>query len=174
MLQNSSIPNWDTRSGNLFTSLQHSLQRFWTKKWVIVADLDQCRHWKPAVFHQFFAEGKWNHVVGSAMQDDRSRLDGTRRSPSLPARAEQNELRRAAIDVHGHGSAPGLADDNLWLVLVEFFLGNANRFIEIVIIQFGLDDLVAMLGQKRRLGAARDCVPAVEKEDFHGAIVLAG
>ena len=59
-------------------------------------------------------------------------------------------------------------------MLVELFLSNPDGLGEVVIRQFRIDDLLAMPGQERRFDAARNRMPAVEEEDFHGGIVLPG
>ena len=64
--------------------------------------------------------------------------------------------------------ATGASDDNIRLVLVEFFLGGANSGIEVVVIKGRVDDGMAVVLQVRRFDAARNRVPAVEKEYEHG------
>ena len=91
------------------------------------------------------------------------------RAVLLPRRAEQDELRIAAVDVHGDGPAPARPDDDLGLVLVELGLGDADGLGEVVVGQRRVDDLVAVVLQVGRLHAARDRVPAVEEEDLHDA-----
>src|SRR5580658_6419576 len=54
------------------------------------------------------------------------------------------------------------------LVVVELCLGDLDRLVEILIRQFRVDDLVAVLRQEGRLDAAWDGLPAVEEEDFQG------
>jgi hypothetical protein len=46
-------------------------------------------------------------------------------------------------------------------VLVELGLGDLDGLIEVLVRQFRVDDLVAMLGQEGRLDATRDRLPAV-------------
>ena len=46
-------------------------------------------------------------------------------------------------------------------------LGDPDRLGEVLVGQFGVDDLVAVPGQLGRFDAARDRLPAVEEEDFH-------
>ena len=69
---------------------------------MIGANFDQRRS---TVLRQFLAVGEWGHIVGSAMQDHRAELDVLDRAVLLPRRAKQHELRRAAVDIHGHGTA---------------------------------------------------------------------
>jgi hypothetical protein len=51
-------------------------------------------------------------------------------------------------------------------VLGELDLGDLGGLPEVVVGQFRVDDLVAVLGQEGRLDAAWDRVPAVQEEDF--------
>jgi hypothetical protein len=57
--------------------------------------------------------------------------------------------------------------------MINFIMtqGDPNGLLEVLVGQLRIDDLMAVLHQEGRLVAARSCVPAVEKEDFHGAIV---
>jgi hypothetical protein len=84
------------------------------------------------------------------MQDHRAEVHRLGRSPFLPRRAKQYEPGIAAIDIHGYGTAPRRADDHLGLVLVELLLGDLDGKSEILVGQFRIDDLVAVLGQEGR------------------------
>ena len=88
----------------------------------------------------------------------------------LPRRAEQDQRRRTRIDVHRHGTAPAGSDDDIGLVPVELGLGDADGSIEIVVGQGRVQDFVAVVLEIGRLDAARCRLPAVEEEDFHGAL----
>ena len=89
---------------------------------------------------------------------------------SLPGRAEQHQRRRTAVDIHGHGPAPAGTDDDIRAVPVELGLGDANGGVEIVVGQGRVQDFVAVVLEIGRLHAARRRLPAVEEEDFHGAM----
>ncbi len=89
------------------------------------------------------------------------------RAVLLPSRAEQDQPGLAAVDVHRHGPAPRRPDDHFRLVLVELGLGDPDRLVKVLVWQLGVDDLVAVVLQVRRLDAARHRLPAVEEEDFH-------
>ena len=81
-------------------------------------------------------------------------------------------LPASALGTSPHGT--GTANDHVGLVLVIFGLSRADGGIEIVIIESGIDDFVAVGFKVRRLEAAYDAVPAVEEEDGHGDCVLGG
>ena len=76
----------------------------------------------------------------------------------------------AAVDVHRHGTAPAGADNDIGMMLVELGLGDADGGIEIVVGQGRVQDFVAVVLEVGRLDAARCRLPAVEEEDFHGAL----
>src|SRR5262249_21289051 len=58
-------------------------------------------------------------------------------------------------------------DDHLGLLLVELGLCDADSLVEVLVRQGRVDDFVAVVFQKRRLDAAWNRLPTVEKEDFH-------
>jgi hypothetical protein len=60
-------------------------------------------------------------------------------------RAKQDEFRRTAVDVHRHGPATGTADDDLGLMLVELSLGSLDGQREVVVVEGGVDDFVAVI-----------------------------
>jgi len=91
--------------------------------------------------------------------------------PLLPGWAEQDEPGVPGVDAQGNGPAPRRADNHRRLVLVELGLGDPDGIGEIFVRQLGIDDLVAVLGQLRRLHAAWDRLPAVQEEDSHGVVV---
>jgi hypothetical protein len=91
--------------------------------------------------------------------------------PLLPRRTEEDEFRLAAVDVHGDGSAPRRADDYSRLVLVELGLSDPDRLVEILVGQFRIDDLMAVLDQESRFDAARDRVPSMQEENLHEVVV---
>ena len=68
----------------------------------------------------------------------------------LPRRAKQDDLGRAAVDIHGHGTAPRRADDHLGLMLVELLLGDLDGLGEILVGQLRIDDDMTVLGQEGR------------------------
>ena len=53
------------------------------------------------------------------------------------------------------------------LVLIEGRLSRPERRLDVLVIQNGLDDVVAVRLEASGLHAADDGVPAVEVEDFH-------
>ena len=57
-----------------------------------------------------------------------------------------------------------------WIVPVELGLGDANSGIEIVIGQGRVDDFVAVVLEVGRFHTARNRLPAVKEEDFHGTL----
>jgi hypothetical protein len=60
------------------------------------------------------------------------------------------------------------AHDRLGPVLVELGLDDPDRLGEVLVRQFRVDDLVAVLRQVGGLHAAWNGLPAVEEEDSHG------
>ncbi len=76
----------------------------------------------------------------------------------------------ALMTRHCHRSTPTRADHNIWMMLVEFHLGNANGFLEIIVGQGRIHNRVTVVLEIGRLDAARCRVPAVEVEDCHGAL----
>ena len=77
---------------------------------------------------------------------------------STPGRAARASPRRCRCS--WRRPRPGSTDDDLRLVPVELGLGGAHRLGEVVVIQGGVDDLVAVLRQVRRLDAAGgECQP---------------
>lgn len=120
-----------------------------------------------AASDQFFRIGKRNDFICSAVKDHGAGFDLPDRSPILPSRAEQHELGTAAVDVHCHRATTGTSHNDMGLMPVECRLGNPNRLLEVLVGQWRVDNLVAVLNQKARLQAARFRHPAVEKEDFH-------
>jgi len=56
-------------------------------------------------------------------------------------------------------------------VPVVLGLGDAQGTLEVFVGQLRVDDLMTVLDKEGRLHAARDGLPAVKEEDFHGAIV---
>ena len=50
---------------------------------------------------------------------------------------------------------------------VELGLGDYHGLIEILVVQGGIQDLVAVLGQVGRLDAARCRLPAMKEENYH-------
>jgi hypothetical protein len=127
------------------------------------ADFDQGA---PAVLDQFFRVGVGNHVVCPAVQDGRFQFYRRSRPELLPRRAKQDQPGLATVDVHGDGPAPGLANDYLGLVLVELGLGDADGFVEIIVGQSRVDDLVAVLGQ-----VGRRVVPSAPQHEVKPASV---
>src|ERR1019366_10068788 len=99
------------------------------------------------------------------MQDHRAELHRSSRSPFLPRRAQQHELRRAAVYIHGHDTAPARSHDDLGLMLVELILGDLDGSVEILVGQLRVDDLMAVLSEICRFDAAWDGLPAVKEED---------
>ena len=73
------------------------------------------------------------------MQDHRAGLHGPRHSPFLPRRAEQDELRNAAVDVHRNGPTTARSHDDLRTVFVKIGLGRAKCGIEVVIIDHDIE-----------------------------------
>ncbi|MEX1231924.1 MAG: hypothetical protein WEB58_16885 [Planctomycetaceae bacterium] len=67
----------------------------------------------------------------------------------------------------GWHTATAPADDNVWLVLIVFRLGDHESGIEIVVGEGRVENGVAVLGEIGRFDAAGDAVPAVEEEDSH-------
>src|SRR5262245_27104929 len=118
-----------------------------------------------------FAVAKWHHVVGPGVQDDRAGLHRPGSAVLPPGRAEKDEPGVPAVDVHGDGPALAGADDRLGPVPIILSLGDPDRLGEVFVRQFRVDDLVAVLGQVARLDPARDRLPAVEEEDYHGVFV---
>ena len=53
---------------------------------------------------------------------------------------------------------------------VELVLGDFIGVVEIVVGQSRVQNLVAVLGQERRLDAAWSRIKAVEEDDSHGAL----
>ena len=148
-------------------SVEHRRQRFGIRQTVITPDFDEgpCR--EPAVPNQFLRIGERNHVVGAAVKDYGVGLHGPCRAPIPPCRAEQHEPGVAALDVHRDGTASGRTDNDLRLVFVELRLGRGDGRAEVVVIEGRVEDFKAVLGEVGRFDAARDRVPAVEKQDFH-------
>jgi hypothetical protein len=52
-------------------------------------------------------------------------------------------------------------------MLFELGLGGLEGFLEVLVVEIGIDDLVAVVLQVGRFDAAWDRVPAVKEEDFH-------
>jgi len=50
-------------------------------------------------------------------------------------------------------------------------MSNPDRFIELLVWQLRIENLVAVLDEVCRFDAARDRLPTVEVENFHGVIV---
>ena len=109
---------------------------------------------RPLFFDQFQGISKRHHVIGLGMQNDRAELDGACRPKSFPGRAEKDKRRRTRVDVHGDGSTPTRSDYNIGMVPVELGLGNENGFVEILIGQSRIQDLVAVVLEIGRLDAA--------------------
>jgi len=57
-------------------------------------------------------------------------------------------------------------------MLVEVGLGDPDGGIEIVFGKYRIEDFVAVVIQVGQLQAARCRLPAVEEEEFHGALPL--
>jgi hypothetical protein len=85
--------------------------------------------------------------------------------------AGQSKTSRAAVDIHGHGTASRRADDHIRLVLVELLLGDPDGLGEILVGQLRVDDGMAVVLEVGRLDATRDRLPAVKEENFHEGIV---
>lgn len=62
----------------------------------------------------------------------------------------------AAVDVHCHGPASARPHDDLRLMHVELFLGDADGLGEVVIGQLRVQNCVAVILEVGRLHAARD------------------
>ena len=73
----------------------------------------------------------------------------------------------ARVDVHGDGPTPAGADHNIGMMPVELGLGDPDGFVEIIVGQGRIQDLVAVVLEIGRLDAARCRLPAVEEEDGH-------
>src|ERR1022692_792916 len=58
------------------------------------------------------------------------------------------------------------------MALVELLLGDPDGQDKVIIWQLRVNDLVAVLGQERRLDAAWYRLPTMKEEDGHGGIVL--
>ena len=105
------------------------------------------------------------------MQDNRVRLDGRGRAPFLPRRAKQDEWRVSAVDVHRDRTATRTANDHIGLVLIVFGLSGADRQPKVVVIEGRVDERVAVVAEIGWFDAARNAVPAVEKQDLHHAFI---
>src|SRR5262249_10785079 len=62
-------------------------------------------------------------------------------------------------------------DDHSGPVAVVLGLGHAHRLLEVLVGRLQVDDLVTLLRQESRLYPARNRLPAVQEEDFHGVVV---
>ena len=164
-------PNTEMRSLRWqFAHGEHHLQRIGIGQSVIATDLDQHG---AAVCRQFFRVSERDHIIRPTVKKHRTRLHRSGCTPILPCGAEQDELCEAAVDVHGHGPATGTSHNDLRLMLIEFRLGRRNRRDEVVIVECGIDDVVAVVLQVRRLDATRNRVPAMKEEDFQRPSLLA-
>jgi hypothetical protein len=70
------------------------------------------------------------------------------------------------------GTATAGADHDIRLALLKLGLGNFHGSIKVFVGQGRVQDGVAVVLQVGRLQAARCRLPAVEKEDSHGALPL--
>lgn len=142
---------------------QHPFQRPRVGQAVIVADFNQRRRGQAAVGDQFLAVGKGDHIVCPGVQDHCAGFYSCGGPPVLPSRAEQNEPGAAAVDIDGHGPAPGRPDHGGGLVGIELALGDADRFGKVVVGQLGVQDHMTMAGQVCGLQPAGDAVPTVKE-----------
>jgi hypothetical protein len=106
-------------------------------------------------------------MVVSAVQDDRAGWDGLCRSPFLPSGTEEDQLCLAECQVHSDPATSRASNDDLGLISIELGLRGPQGEIEVIVIEFGVADLAAVLLEIGRLDAARDTLPAVQKEKFH-------
>jgi hypothetical protein len=60
------------------------------------------------------------------------------------------------------------------MLVDRLILGDLDRFVEILVTQLRIDDLMAVLRQIGRLDVARDRLPAVQEENYHEGIVFEG
>ena len=90
-------------------------------------------------------------------------------SPSpFTLQAGQSGTSLASPPLMSKATAPARSHDHVGAVPVVLGLGDPDGLGEVLVGQFRVDDLVAVLGQEARLDATRDRVPAVEEENLHG------
>jgi hypothetical protein len=154
------------------TRLQNRRRQLRISQPVIASSLDQRIVWPSTVPDEFFRICEWNHVIVPTVQNDRACPNRFDCSPILPCGAKQDVPRIAAVDVHGDRTATGTSDDDIRLMLVELSLGGSDGGFEIVVVKFWIDDLVAVVLEVGRFGAAWDRMPAVEEEDGHGILMI--
>ena len=106
------------------------------------------------------------------MQNGRVPFNGRGRAPFSPCRAQENRRSVSRVDVHRHSAATGTADDDIGMLLIEFGLGDADGFVEVVVRKSRVDDLVAVLFEVGRFCAARCRGPSVAEENLHRVCVI--
>ena len=97
------------------------------------------------------------------MQNDGVRFDGRGCAPFLPGGAEQDQRRVMAVDVDGHRTATGRADNDIGMMLVILGLGDPDGFIEIFVGQSWVEDGVAVGFEVGWFVATWDAGPAMEE-----------
>ena len=70
-------------------------------------------------------------------------------------------------DCHGDCAAAAGSDNHIGTMAVEFGLGETDGGIEVVVRQRRIDDFMTVLDEVRRLHAAWNGMPAVEKKNLH-------
>jgi hypothetical protein len=70
------------------------------------------------------------------------------------------------LEVHGYRPAARGTDDNRWLALVISRLGLLAGSLEVIIIQRGIDYLVAFIPEESRFDTARYGVPTMKEQNL--------
>jgi len=130
---------------------------------MVVPNLDERVGRKAVAGNKFFRVPERNHVIGSAVKDDRIRLECSGGTPILPCGAKQYEWRLAGLDIHGDCTTTRGANNHVGLMFVVFSLSRADRFVEVVIIESGVDDLVTCILQVRGFDATNNTMPAMQE-----------